>query len=160
MADHDVVLHAYPRIYFACHVRHVRDPQGGGQVSAHQASILSHLDDVDPTMVGELAEHLGVTASTMSLTLKRLEDGGFVRRDRDPSDRRVMNVRLTEAGVRVRDAQTVLDGERVAEMLGMLSPQDRVDALRGLRLLADAADDLVRRGRDTVDAQVRGGGAW
>ena len=107
-------------------------------------------------MVGELAEHLGVTASTMSLTLKRLEEVGYVRRDRDPSDRRVTNVRLTEAGTRVRDAQTLLDPERVARMLMTLGPSQRADALRGVRLLMDAADALVRAGRETVTAQVSG----
>jgi DNA-binding MarR family transcriptional regulator len=156
MSEIDVVLHAYPRIYFACHVRHVRDPASGASMSAHQASILSHLDEEDPTMVGELADHLGVTPSTMSLTLRRLERAGFVHKNRDPADRRVMNVRLTEAGVRIRDAQTVLDAERVAEMLNMLGPEDRPAALRGLRLLADAADRLVRRDKDTVNALTAG----
>jgi DNA-binding MarR family transcriptional regulator len=157
VSEIEVILHAYPRIYLACHVGRVRDPASGASMSAHQASILSHLDDVDPTMVGELADHLGVTASTMSLTLGRLERAGFVHKSRDPADRRVMNVRLTEAGVRARDAQSVLDAERVAEMLGLLGSEDRAVALRGLRLLANAADSLVRRGKDTVDALVAGG---
>lgn len=157
MTDIDLVLSAYPRIYLACHQRHVRDPGDGGVVSAHQASILSHLDGVDPTMVTELAEHLGVTASTMSLTLKRLEAAGYIWRQRDPSDRRVMNVRLTEAGERVRDAQTVLEPELVAGMLQELAPTDREAALRGLALLAEAADRLVRRGRQRIDAMAAGG---
>lgn len=156
MADLDSVLHAYLRIHAACRARHVRDPLGGGRLSAHQASILAHLDDADPTMVGELAEHLGVTASTMSITLKRLESAGYVRRDRDPSDRRAMNVRLTEAGVRMKEVRTMLDPERVAAMLHMLGPEERAGAVRGLHLLADAADALVRRTRSTVGAQVAG----
>lgn len=147
MSDVDTVLHAYPRIYFACHQRHVRDPETGGELSAHQASILSHLDSVDPTMVGELADHMGVTASTMSLTLKRLERGGYVERSRDPNDGRVTNVRLTEAGERVRDAQTVLDPGRVDRMLLELDPADRSEALHGLTLLAEAADASIRRRR-------------
>lgn len=156
MADLDLVLRALPRIFLACRTRLVRDPVGGREVSAHQAVILSHLDEVDPTMVGELADHLGVTASTMSLTLKRLEEGGFVRRDRDPEDRRVMNVRLTERGARVRGATRELSAERVDGMLRLLSPADRRDALRGLSLLSDAADRLVRRGRESLKAQVEG----
>jgi DNA-binding MarR family transcriptional regulator len=156
MSDVETVLHAVPRILFACRERRVRDPGSGKTVSAHRVGILSHLDQEDPTMVGELAEHLGVTASTMSLTLKRLEEVGYVRRDRDPSDRRVTNVRLTEAGTRVRDAQTLLDPERVARMLMTLGPSQRADALRGVRLLMDAADALVRAGRETVTAQVSG----
>jgi len=156
MSDIETVLHAIPRILFACRERRVRDPRSGKAVSAHRVGILSHLDDEDPTMVGELAEHLGVTASTMSLTLKRLEEVGYIRRDRDPSDRRVTNVRLTEAGARVRDAQTLLDPERVARMLMTLGPAQRADAVRGLRLLVDAADTFVRAGREAVTAQVAG----
>lgn len=159
MSDTEIVLSAYPRIYFACHQRHVRDPEGGGELSAHQASVLSHLDSVDPTMVGELAEHMGVTPSTMSLTLKRLEDAGYVTRARDPSDRRVMNVRLTEAGERMRDAQTVLEPELVARMLQQLDPSRREAALRGLVLLAEAADSLVRRGRRYLEDLVEGDAA-
>ncbi len=157
MPDLDSVLHAWLRVHAACRPRHVRDPESGVRLSEHQASVLSYLDDADPTMVGELAEHLGVTASTMSLTLKRLEGAGFVRRDRDPSDRRAVNVRLTEAGVRVRDARSVLEPERVAALLDSLPPPRRAEALRGLHVLADAADALVRRGTDAVRAQVGDG---
>jgi DNA-binding MarR family transcriptional regulator len=156
MADSDTVLRAYVRIHTACRARHVRDPGDGRLLTGRQASILSHLDAVDPTMVGELAEHVGVTASTMSVTLRRLEESGYVRRDRDPADRRAMNVRLTEAGVRMREASTMLDPERVSAMLGMLSPGDRLDAVRGLRLLADAADALLSRPGSAIRAEVGG----
>ena len=159
MSDIELVLAAYPRIYLACHQRHVRDPEGEGVLSAHQASVLSHLDSVDPTMVTELAEHLGVTASTMSLTLKRLESAGYVWRERDPADRRVMNVRLTEDGERLRDAQTVLEPELVAAMLGQLDGPQKDVALRGLTLLAEAADGLVRQGRRYLEALAEGGAA-
>lgn len=152
MSDVEVVLSAYPRIFFACHQRHVRDPAGPGVLSAHQASVLSHLDPRDPTMVTELAEHMGVTPSTMSLTLKRLERGGFVSRDRDPADRRVTNVRLTEAGERVRDAQSVLEPVLVERMLQELEPSQRERALAGLSMLAEAADALSSRGRQYLDA--------
>jgi DNA-binding MarR family transcriptional regulator len=154
MADFDLVLRALPRIGYACRTRRVADPGEKAGVSAHQAVVLSHLDDADPTMVGELAEHLGVTPSTMSLTLKRLEEAGYVRRDRDPADRRVVNVRLTDAGVRVRDARTELDPELVERMLSLLPEARRREALRGLASLAEAADALVRRARDQVDAQL------
>lgn len=155
MADLDLVLNALPRIQHACRTRRVADPGGDARVSAHQAIVISQLDDTDPTMVGELAEHMGVTPSTMSLTLKRLEDSGYVRRDRDPADRRVVNVRLTEAGVRVREARGELDPERVDRMLSLIPPSQRGEALRGLALLAEAADALVRRGREALEAQLR-----
>jgi DNA-binding MarR family transcriptional regulator len=146
MADADTraVLEHYPRIYFACHTRHVQDLPTGQVLSRHQASILSHLDEVDATSMTELAEHMGVTASTMSLAIKRLERQGFVHRVRDAGDRRVVQLRLSEAGVRVRDAQSVLDEERVAGVLGLLSPSDRLAALHGLALLARASSQFMR----------------
>jgi DNA-binding MarR family transcriptional regulator len=63
----DAVLTLYPRIYFACHTRHVRDPQSQRLLSRHQASILDHLDELEPTTVIDLARHMGVTPATMSL---------------------------------------------------------------------------------------------
>ncbi len=156
MSDVQTLLSAYPRIYFACHTRHVRDPVDGRVLSAHQASILSHLDSMDPTMVGELADHLGVTASTMSLNLTRLENAGYISRQRDPADRRVMNVLLTESGERMRSAWTVLDPERVDRMLLAMAPGTRRESIRGLALLSEAAASVIRRGRAYLEAVVEG----
>jgi DNA-binding MarR family transcriptional regulator len=133
------VLDAYPKIFFACHTRHVQDPKTRRVLSAHQASILDHLDSVEPTSLMDLAKHMGVTPSTMSLTLDRLARHGYIARRRDPKDKRRSALRLTEAGERIRRAQSVLEPARVAGMLEALSAEDRAQALRGLALLAKAA---------------------
>ena len=96
-------------------------------------------------MVTELADFLGVTASTMSLNLKRLEGAGLVLRTRDPDDARVMNVLLTPAGAEARDRAQTIDPQRVAAMLDRLRPEERRGAAETLARLADAARsaDLV-----------------
>jgi DNA-binding MarR family transcriptional regulator len=133
------VLALYPRIYFACHTRHVRDPLSKQVLSRHQASVLDHLDELDPTTVNDLARHLGVTAATMSLALDRLERKGYIARLRDHADRRRVHVRLTAAGVRVRSASSVLDPPRVEALVARLTDDEREAAIRGLALLAAAA---------------------
>ena len=138
------LLDAYPRIYFACHTRHVRDPQTGAEVSAHQASVLDHLDEVDAMSMTDLAGHMGVTVATMSLAVDRLERRGYVSRRRDPADRRRALLRVTHAGVRVREAKSVLDPVRVEAVLAQLSPADRAAALKGLQLLARASEASMR----------------
>ena len=138
------MLEAYPRVYFACHTRHVADPASGDAVSAHQASILDHLDEVDAMSVTDLAGHMGVTVATMSLAIDRLERRAYVRRDRDPRDRRRVLLRVTPAGVRLREAKSVLDPVRVEQVLAHLSPVDRDTALRGLELLARASERHMR----------------
>jgi DNA-binding MarR family transcriptional regulator len=145
MADDGVarVLNLYPRIYFACHTRHVHDPATGRAVSAHQASILDHLDEVEAMTLTDLADHMGVTPGTMCVHVERLVRRGYVARLRDPQDGRRAQLRLTAAGRRVREARSVLDPERVRRMLGGLDASARREALRGLQMLADAADASV-----------------
>ena len=133
------VLALYPRIYFACHTRHVRDPETRWLLSRHQASILDHLDELDAITLNDLARHMGVTAATMSLAIDRLEKKGYVVRLRDTTDRRRVQLRLTPAGVRVRQAATVLDPPRVEALLARLTEEEREAAVHGLRLLANAA---------------------
>jgi DNA-binding MarR family transcriptional regulator len=145
------VMTLYPRIYFACHTRHVRDPDSAGLLSRHQASVLDHLDEIDPTTVNGLARHMGVTAATMSLALDRLERKGYIVRTRDAADRRRVHVRLTTAGVRIREATSVLDPSRVEALLARMSDHDRDAAVRGLALLADAAQrQLVPSEREAL----------
>jgi len=133
------LMDLYPRIYFACHRRHVRDPKSKRVLSAHQASILDHLDEREPVMLLELARHMGVTASTMSLQVEQLVRRRYVIRERDKKDGRRLRLRLSENGARVREANSVLDGERVSRMLARLSEEEQVAGIAGLALLARAA---------------------
>jgi DNA-binding MarR family transcriptional regulator len=142
------VMALYPRIYFACHTRHVRDPLTRKLLSRHQASVLDHLDDVEPTTLNGLAKHMGVTAGTMSLTIDRLERKGYVVRLRDAVDRRRVHLTLTAAGVRVRQASSVLDPPRVEAVVARLSSDERRDAVRGLALLARAAQEHMEQSTD------------
>ena len=137
------LLRCYPKIYFACHMQHVRDEKTKRVLSAQQASILDHLDAVEPTGVQQLASHMGVTASTMSLNLDRLEQAGYVGRTRDPEDSRRVQVRLTKAGVRIKQQQKVLDPALVITMLFRLNPAELNKAIAGLELLGKASDAVL-----------------
>jgi MarR family transcriptional regulator, organic hydroperoxide resistance regulator len=150
----EAVLRCYPQIYFACHRRHVRDSKTKAVLSAHQASVLDHLDDVENTSLLELARHMGVTASTMSLMVDRLERGGYVRRERSAQDGRRVDLRLTPAGVRIKKQQNVLEPDLVGAMLAHLDPATRSQALQGLELLAGAARDMMASGK--VNRFLRG----
>jgi len=130
----------------------VGEPEPGPEVTEKQARILRHLDERDPTMVGELADFLGVTPSTMSLNLKRLEAMGCVHRSRDPDDRRVMNVRLTATGGRIKVATSPLHLGRLDSVLGSLRPDERARAVEGVRLLVDAAERMTARGEAYLEA--------
>ena len=135
----------YPRIYFACHTRHVRDARQDRVLSSHQASVLDHLDEIEPTSLLTLAAHMGVTPSTMSITIDRLARGGYVARTRDRRDGRRVHLRLTKAGVLIKSEKSVLDPERVKNVLEQLSPVQREQALDGLALLAKASAEAMQK---------------
>jgi DNA-binding MarR family transcriptional regulator len=97
---------------------------------------------------------MGVTAGTMSLTIDRLERKGYVVRGRDATDRRRVLVRLTSAGVRVKEASAVLDPPLVEAMMARLTDGQREAAIRGLSLLADAAQTQMAE-RATASAPTR-----
>ena len=53
---------------------------------------LDLLDIAGPTTAGRLAQHAGLTTGAMTAVIDRLESVGFVRRVRDPRDRRCVRV--------------------------------------------------------------------
>jgi DNA-binding MarR family transcriptional regulator len=99
----------------------------------------------------ELARHMGVTPSTMSLEVQQLVRKGYVTRERDTKDGRRLMLRLSSGGVRVREANSVLDTERVRKMLARLSREECAAGIAGLALLAKAAsaqtEELRKRRR-------------
>ncbi len=57
----------------------------------------------NPQTVGSLGEKLFLESNTLTPILKKLEEMGYVRRQRDPQDERQVLVALTDAGRRVRE---------------------------------------------------------
>ncbi|MGC9668305.1 MarR family winged helix-turn-helix transcriptional regulator [Planosporangium sp. 12N6] len=68
--------------------------------------------------VKDLSGLLQLDPGTLSPLLKRLEAAGYVRRQRDPADERVLVVTLTEAGVALREQAEKVPAA-VVEHLGM-----------------------------------------
>ncbi|HVH87295.1 MAG TPA: MarR family winged helix-turn-helix transcriptional regulator [Terriglobales bacterium] len=137
----------YPKIYLACHRQHLHDVESGRTLSSHLSSILDHLDAQHPLTISDLARHLSVTESTMSIHISKLERFGYVRRGRDDRDKRCRQVQLTAAGNRIREQSSVLDPDLAREMMSLLRPNEAEAALSGLELLGKAADRLLQKRR-------------
>ncbi len=67
-------------------------------LSLPQLRLLYVLRDASPVTAGELAQRLGVTPSTLTGLLDRLEREGYVERTRHATDRRQMIPALTDSG--------------------------------------------------------------
>jgi DNA-binding MarR family transcriptional regulator len=139
------LLDAYPAIFLACHRRHLRADASGRGVTEHQASVLDHLDTVRPTTLSTLAEHMGVSRSSMSILVARLVRGGYIAQRKDKTDARRVALTLTAAGARVKQNNSVLDPQLLREMLRLIPAGELESSLRGLESLAKYAGILLRQ---------------
>ena len=145
MTDDDDVAQLqrlYPQIYIACHIDHVRAVSTKWRISSQDSAILVHLDRERGISPRELATHLGISASTLSAYIARLSALGYLTSETSKKDGRRHEVRLTARGAEALSATSVLDTNRVSELLSKLKPAQRKEALRGLQLLADAAKKI------------------
>jgi DNA-binding MarR family transcriptional regulator len=116
------------------------------ELTLPQINILNALDLLTPTHPSDLAEKRGVSRAAISQSMRRLIDLGLVDRRRCLSDRRFVELRLTPEGDRLRRLPTVIDPERVDEVLVRLTVDLRY-AVR--RTLIDIETSLsAARGRD------------
>jgi DNA-binding MarR family transcriptional regulator len=144
MANDDVfeVQRLYPQIYLACHADHVRAASTKWRISSQDASILVHLDGDFGLSPRVLAAHLGVAPSTLSASITRLAELGYLTSEPNETDRRKRELRLTTRGAEAIASTSVLNAERVQALLNKLQPHERKTAVRGLALLAQAARRL------------------
>jgi MarR family transcriptional regulator, organic hydroperoxide resistance regulator len=142
--DDDIheVQRLYPQIYVACHTDHVRAASTEWRISSQDASILVHLDREFGLSPRDLARHLGVRPSTLSAAIARLSKLGYLSSLPVENDKRKRELRLTARGAEAIAATSVLDAERVAELLKKLTSPEQKAAVRGLALLARAARQL------------------
>jgi DNA-binding MarR family transcriptional regulator len=71
--------------------------QSGAGIPRSEAGVLGTLSR-GPRRITDLAEQEGLAQPTMTLLVKRLEERGWVARERDAGDRRAVLVSLTDAG--------------------------------------------------------------
>ena len=93
-----------------------------------QAAALEVLLCEGPMRLGDLGRRLGITPSTLTRNLTRLESRQLVIRSADPDDRRASRVELTETG---RHAATEVEKQEIAfaeTILGAL-PEGQADSV-------------------------------
>jgi DNA-binding MarR family transcriptional regulator len=89
-----------------------------------------------PRSHGWLSRDLMTSTGAMTNRLDKLEQAGFVRRERDPNDRRGVLLVLTDAGRAKLDEYAELAGGHERELLGALTAAERKELNRVLAKLS------------------------
>ncbi|OGL39726.1 MAG: hypothetical protein A3C43_05170 [Candidatus Schekmanbacteria bacterium RIFCSPHIGHO2_02_FULL_38_11] len=88
-------------------------------------------EDKDYTM-GELSRNIQVAMPSMTEMIDGLEEVGIVERWRDPDDRRVVRVKLTEKGKKMRKEFMERRREELENIFSKLSSEDWDELIKNL----------------------------
>jgi DNA-binding MarR family transcriptional regulator len=114
--------------------------QTRAHVARSEASVLAALD-AGPERITTLAAREGLAQPTMTLMVKRIEERGWVTRERDPHDGRVVLVSLTDDGRRaLEEVRADYRGALRGHMAAMTDEEiaDLVTATHALQRLVEA----------------------
>ena len=107
-------------------------PVRRGEITPEQYWLLKLLNKRNELSIGELAEVLGVTGSSVTTACKRLEKAGLLKRTRqgDGQDERVVLVTLTNQGREQLEAWQQERRNELNKMLTPLSPSEQAELQR------------------------------
>ena len=103
------------------------------QVTASQIITLMRIYENSPVQVGRLSKEMHVSAPTITGVIDRLVRSQYLRRIHSKTDRRVVNVELTDKGEKLVQVQLSEINKRWYAILRHLTSQDREDYIRILR---------------------------
>ncbi len=67
-------------------------------VSRTEMHTLEAIESSEYVTLTQIADKLGITKATASVTIKRLVKKGFVKKDKEENDKRITTLKLTEKG--------------------------------------------------------------
>lgn len=109
-----------------------------------QLNVLRALRDRGPLNAGRLGDMVGISPTSTTRLLDRLEGRGLVRRRAHPDDRRCVVIHLTPEGERVLGDVRVVSGTPLLQAVRSLDADDRRALTRTLRALVDRASAAAR----------------
>lgn len=134
----------FPQIYMACHVQHERGKSNTHHLSSRDATLLAHLSAEQYTSPSRLAKHLMVSQATISEAVANLMDLEFIHAQADDYDGRRLKLKLTTKGKQALGHSSVLDSDKLEQLLRSLTEAEKQQVLAGMRLLAQAAIKAAR----------------
>ncbi|WP_084729665.1 MarR family winged helix-turn-helix transcriptional regulator [Streptacidiphilus neutrinimicus] len=100
-----------------------------------QELVMMHLWELGPQRQADLVRLMDSDAATMTRTIRRLEQAGFVRRNPSPTDGRASIIEPTAASQALRRQVEQVWGELESLVTGDMSEEERATALHALESL-------------------------
>ncbi|MEM4912302.1 MAG: MarR family transcriptional regulator [Metallosphaera sp.] len=112
--------------------------------------ILMQVKDSPKSMV-YLAKEVLMTQAGITAAIDRLEEKGLVKRERDKEDRRIINVQITERGVKATEEAIQVFNELAVDLVKDLSDEDKAKLVE----LLDKLLEKLMKGKINVEPDQR-----
>lgn len=122
-------------------------------VSYQQLNVLYYVRAEDASMA-DIARVLGVAPTVITGLVDRLESRGLIRRESHPTDRRRIQLVLTEKGLEISQRVEREITARIEKQVGMLSPERQANLREGLSLFEQLTTEL--EGQEELSADSKG----
>lgn len=96
--------------------------------------VLLNIDPKDGTPSTQLGPKMGMEPTSLSRVIKSMEEKGFIKREKDDSDKRIMRIKLTSKGEKMREVSR----ESVVHF--------------NKRVLGDLSDEKIRHFREVIES--------
>lgn len=102
-----------------------------------QTQILREIKDNKNHSIGSLAKIMNIQSGNTSSMCKQLEKKGFLQRNRDKSDERIVKLELTDKGLSTIDEIDNILKEKYSSVLSNENSEDLLAIIAGLQNLKD-----------------------
>jgi len=116
------------------------NPLGESGITGPQLALLEWVAGAPGCGIQDLADGLGLTAPTVSVTVRRLEEAGLLHRQPDPADGRAIRLFLTDEGLAVQQRARAYRLDKMRRLLDGLAAEDQEQLLLLLERAVTAAE--------------------
>ena len=142
MSVEDHVIDLFGRLRRLAFGQHPLHDSG---VTIPQLALLDWIGESPGCGVHEVADGLGLTAPTVSVGVRRLENAGLLTRQPDPQDGRALQISLTDKGEALCQHARAFRRDKLQRLLKGLAPAERTMLLALLEKAIGLAEDDARQ---------------
>lgn len=110
----------------------------GQDISLVQSYILFEVNRQNSPSMQQVAEALGIDITTFSRQIKTLEKKGLIRKEQDPSDRRINILKLTPEGEMLERQIDARMKKFIEKILSQFTEFEREMVIKSIRMLNKA----------------------
>lgn len=111
-------------------------------LSMPQFSVIMQLHHRGNCAIGDISERFDITNAAASQLVDKLVQGGFIKREEDPQDRRARMLNLTDKGRKLVQRGIQERYRWMNDLSGKLSAEERAKVTEALNIMTRAAKEM------------------